>query len=86
MLADYQSKIGGVLDGKLPSNTKTFFIGLGGSIVGAFILGVLSVLFYIFGLTTDSANKNLIEKKAVNIQKSLANPDSIPIDNKHDTP
>lgn len=76
MLIDYQSKIGSVLDGKLPSNAKTFFIGLSGSLVGAFILGVLSVLFYIFGLTTDNANKALIENKAKNIQKSIIVVDS----------
>ena len=76
MLTDYQSKIGNVLDGKLPSNTKTFFIGLGGSIVGAFVIGVLSVLFYLFGLTTDKTNKALIENNAENIQKSIVDVDS----------
>lgn len=72
MLSNYESKIGQVLDGKLPSNGKSFFIGLGGSVVGAIIMGVISVLFYIFGLTTDRTNREFIEEKVENFQKSVA--------------
>jgi hypothetical protein len=58
MLNKYEEKIEKAVKNNVPSNTKSIIIGTGSSIIGAIILSIVMIGFYLYGNTID---KNRLE-------------------------